>query len=364
MNSTERFLAVFSENERKKLDRIPTFVQYVRDEFIKINEEKFQILDKNDITLNYYFKAPLLLGFDAIFFPSFPAVKFKPIKIKDKEGRLVKIGIDGQKVFKKSEYYEGGHVDSLDTLQKLKNNWIKIKDSKMLNKFLKACETSIWKYIYTVLTVDGIFDRTWRAMGFTNFSKNFHANTKLYAETVNYFYELTKMDLNLIINSNLKRGNVVAILDDVAYKGRSMISPERWREDFFPFYKKLNAMLRDAGLIPIIHTDGDVTDLISLFREAGFVGLQGWEGGCDPFYVSKNFPDFVVIGFGDVSQVLPYGNYSEIKQHVKMLMNAFKKSRHFMIGPSTVIHEKIPFKNIRIFMRLALKYGKYSSNGL
>jgi uroporphyrinogen-III decarboxylase len=113
-------------------------------------------------------------------------------------------------------------------------------------------------------------------------------------------------------------------------------------------------------MISQIHTDGDATELISSFRKAGFQGLQGFEGGCDPAYVNDNFPDFVIIGFGDVSYTLPYGTSSQIELHVKELLNILKNNRRFIIGPSTVIFKEISLKNIKVFMNAIKRFGNYN----
>ncbi|MCK4238904.1 MAG: hypothetical protein KAX33_07270, partial [Candidatus Lokiarchaeota archaeon] len=161
------------------------------------------------------------------------------------------------------------------------------------------------------------------------------------------------------IEATGRRGKILNILDDVAYKGRTMISSERWEQDFLNYYKEINSIISDAGMIPQVHTDGDPTELIPSLQKAGFRGLQGWEGGCDPFYINEHFPDFVVIGFGDVSDVFPYGTPEHVDNHVKKLMEALKDNRHFILGPSTVIFKKIPLENVKTFMTAAIKYGKY-----
>jgi hypothetical protein len=40
---------------------------------------------------------------------------------------------------------------------------------------------------------------------------------------------------------------------------------------------------------------------------------------------------------------------------------ALKENRHFVIGPSTVCHEKIPLENIKCFNLAAEKFGRYSN---
>lgn len=236
---------------------------------------------------------------------------------------------------------------------------MKIVDrSEQILKIIKLYE-GMGNKIFPILMVDGIFDRIWKSMGMNYFSHNFRKNTKLYQELIKFYAEITHINIEGLINATGNRGRILNILDDVAYKGRSIISPERWNKDFSPIYREITSLIKDGGLIPQIHSDGDVTELIPSFIRAGFKGLQGWEGGCNPYYINENFPNFVVIGFGDVSQILPYGNSGQIIQHVKDLMNALKDNRHFIIGPSTVVHEKIPLENIKLFLSSAEKYGKY-----
>ena len=104
-----------------------------------------------------------------------------------------------------------------------------------------------------------------------------------------------------------------------------MISKDRWNQDFLSYYTNIISKIKDANLIAQIHTDGDPTELIPSFQKAGFKGLQGWEGGADPEYINDKFPTFVIIGFGDVSYTLPFGDQKQVKNHVKELINIFKE---------------------------------------
>ena len=194
----------------------------------------------------------------------------------------------------------------------------------------------------------------------SKFSYHYKKNTPLYKELIKFYAYLAEVNLEGLINATGKRGKVVTLLDDVAYKGRIMISPERWEKDFMPYYKKINSIISDAKIISQIHTDGDATEMIRSFKKAGFRGLQGFEGGCDPAYINNNYPDFVIIGFGDVSYILPYGTRSQIELHVKTLLNILKENRHFIIGPSTVIFKEISLKNVKIFMKAINRFGHYN----
>lgn len=354
-------MAVFNDDLRKKIDRIPIHVQYITEEFILKYKDEIIENSKEKLFNNNYFDIPYLLGFDSVFAPFPLSYKVKSFKLRDSNGKLVIIKEDGQPIKKKTSYYEGGFINSVDILDNLWSN-LKIYDNSVnIEKIIRYYE-KLAPHIFPVLIVDGIFDRVWRSMGMNLFSRNFKKNTKLYKKLIKFYAELAKLNINGLIESTGAKGRVITILDDTAFKGRSMISKDRWSQDFLPFYKEINSIILDSDMIPLIHTDGDATELIPSFQQAKFQGLQGWEGGADPQFINDAFSNFVVIGFGDVSYILPYGDKMQIENHVKNLINTFKDNKHFIIGPSTVIFKEIPLLNLKIFVNAAKKFGEYYYN--
>jgi uroporphyrinogen-III decarboxylase len=201
-------------------------------------------------------------------------------------------------------------------------------------------------------------------MGMETFARHFHKKTPLYHELKQFYFEITRSNLQGTLDAIKAYGpdcriKVINFLDDVAFKGRPMISPARWVQDFLPLYKELTRMIHDAGCYAQIHTDGDVTELVPAFQAAGFDALQGWEGGCDPVFINDHFPDFIVVGFGDVSQVLPFGTQEHVRTHVRELIEIFKENRHFILGPSTVVFKGMPFENVVMFLQAAHQFGRY-----
>jgi hypothetical protein len=295
MNAKERFLAIYSDSNRKDLDRVPTFVQDVKPEFCTKYEDQMFENFNGELFYSVKFDAPFILGFDAVFAGLPTSVQVETVDVEDENGKKVAIGESGQVSRHGSSYYGGGALTSLENLNKLRSGIKKVDNSKAIQETIKYYEI-ISDRIFPVCMIGGIFDRVWQAMGMTTFAKNFRKNTPLYRELVKYFAEITKANVQGVIDATGNRAKVINLLDDVAFKGRSMIPPDRWDSDFLPYYKEINGMIKDMGMIPQLHTDGDITELIPSFQKAGFRGLQGWEGGADPVYINEHYPDFVVIG--------------------------------------------------------------------
>jgi hypothetical protein len=358
MNAKERYLAVLDENKRKELDRVPTFVQYIRPEFVELHQQKFvnmRVPFQSDISR---FKNAYFMGFESVFANVHPGLRVSRVEVEDEKGEKVLVAWNGQPPMKRLGYYKRGLFFTIENLDKVRDTMRKVDDSAEIKKLMDHYE-KISPYIFPVIEIGGIFDTLWQSMGFKNFSYHHRRNSKLYRELIKYFADLILIRVQSIIDATGNRAGVLNINDDIAFKGRSMISPERWEQDIGRYYKEICSIISDAGMIITTHTDGDITDMVPSLKKVGFSGVQGWEGGADPFYISEKYPDFVVIGFGDISQVIPFGSKKDIFNHVKELMNALKKNRHFIIGPSTVIYEGIPFENVEYFIEASRRYGEY-----
>lgn len=358
MNAKERYLAVLDDNKREMLDRVPTFVQYIRSEFVGLHQQKFENIRvpfKSDISR---FKDAYFMGFESVFANLHPGLRISRVEVEDEKGKKVLVAWNGQPPMKRLGYYKRGLFFSIKNLNKVRETMRKVDDSVEICKMMDHYE-KISPFIFPVIEIGGIFDTMWQSMGFKNFSYNYRKNSKLYRELIQYFAELTQIRVQSIIDATSNRAGVLNINDDIAFKGRSMISPERWEQDIGKYYKEITSLISDAGMKTTMHTDGDITDMVPSLQRVGFKGVQGWEGGADPFIVNEKYPDFVINGFGDISQVIPFGSKEEIFNHVKELMDALKENRHFIIGPSTVIYEGIPFENVEYFVEASRCYGKY-----
>ncbi|MBA7675137.1 hypothetical protein ES703_83366 [subsurface metagenome] len=91
----------------------------------------------------------------------------------------------------------------------------------------------------------------------------------------------------------------VHIWEDVSTGRASMISPATFREFMTPYYKRLTSFLKSKGVnIILVDTDGDCSELISLFLEAGITGLYPMEvsAGMDVVSARKKYPNLQIMG--------------------------------------------------------------------
>ncbi|MHA1931983.1 MAG: hypothetical protein ACW96X_05545, partial [Promethearchaeota archaeon] len=108
MNAKERYLAVFDENKRKKLDRVPTFVQYIRPEFVELHRQKFVNLSvpfQSDVSR---FKNAYFMGFESVFGAVYPGLRVSRVELEDEKSEKVIVGWNGQPPAIKMDYYQRG----------------------------------------------------------------------------------------------------------------------------------------------------------------------------------------------------------------------------------------------------------------
>ncbi len=358
MNAKERLLSLFDDSVRQELDRVPTFVQAVNPDFIERNEEALFSDDGFDYTNNPWVDAALVLGFDGIFgdFPS--AFTFEPVEVTGSDGKKHAINTEGREYYAGTKFYKGGLLTSQEVLDMIRATINPVKDLRPIQSIIDHGE-SLANRIFAVPKTGGIFSRVLLAMGYKDFAIHYRKNTRFYREMIKFRADLLRTEVEYLVAGGGKKAGALFIADDIAYKGRPMIPPERFLSDFGKHYKEILGIARDAGIIPLLHTDGDITDMVPAFQQVGFRGVQGWEGGCDPQLINERFPDFAVIGFGDMNEVLPFGPEARIEAHVRDLMAALKANRHFAIGPSSVVNATMPIENVRSFVRHAKVLGAY-----
>ncbi|MFX1418170.1 MAG: uroporphyrinogen decarboxylase family protein, partial [Promethearchaeota archaeon] len=147
---------------------------------------------------------------------------------------------------------------------------------------------------------------------------------------------------------------------DIAHKGGPMINPKYFNEFLLPCYKEVSEQIHDWGGKYILHTDGDVTDLLDFIVECGFDGLQCLElPYVDPYHVKKKVGDKLCLsGNIDTRYILVDANKDEVEKAVKNAIKALGHSGGFMLSPAN-FHPSISPERLKWMIETTLKFGKY-----
>ncbi|HEY65133.1 MAG TPA: hypothetical protein G4O02_11245 [Caldilineae bacterium] len=130
--------------------------------------------------------------------------------------------------------------------------------------------------------------RNW--MGFEHIAVTIHDDPDWIHEMMEHLTELTIQTIQRALND--VQLDFAAFWEDMAFRSGPMISPKMFKEFMVPRYKRITDVLREHGVdIVYVDCDGDITELVELWLEAGVNTMFPLEvrGGSDPVLIRKRF---------------------------------------------------------------------------
>jgi len=124
--------------------------------------------------------------------------------------------------------------------------------------------------------------------------------------------------------------DVIFFWEDMSYKNGSLISPALVREFMLPYYKDLISFFKELKDYKVlVDSDGDVSELIPLFMEAGVDGMLPFEcaAGMDIRKIGEQYPDFLLCGGIDKREIAK-GKESIDRELEAKLPTMFKRGRY------------------------------------
>ncbi len=165
-------------------------------------------------------------------------------------------------------FYIGGAVDSIQSLRTYSPSPAYTNDffpeqgiNRVKQNFPDHC--LIWG------THIGPMMASYMAMGFTPFFVALLEDPSLIHQVLE---TRTEWCIAMYMHAQEHGAELLVLGDDAGTSHGPMISPAMWREFIYPYHKRIVESLD----VPVIwHSDGDVTALLSMAIEAGFIGYHG-----------------------------------------------------------------------------------------
>ena len=156
---------------------------------------------------------------------------------------------------------------------------------------------------------------------------------------------------------------VALVFADMAGTDQLMFSPKFLRKEFFPRLAKLVAAWHQHGVKVIFHSDGNLWAVLEDFRKVGIDGINPLEplskmyaGG-----IHKAYPDWILMGGIDVSQLLPFASEAEVRATVRKTIDEAGATGRLWIGSTTEIHPAAKLQNVLAMWDEIEKYGYYDT---
>jgi hypothetical protein len=134
--------------------------------------------------------------------------------------------------------------------------------------------------------------------------------------------------------------------DDIAYKNTTLFSPAWLRRVFMPRLRRLNDAWHERGALCVFHSDGNLFPVLDDLIAAGIDGLNPLEtvAGMHPKLVRERYPDLVLTGGIDVSQLLTFGTPEEVRETCRQAIRD-TGGRGYLMGSTTELHWDVKLEN-------------------
>lgn len=153
--------------------------------------------------------------------------------------------------------------------------------------------------------------------------------------------------------------------DDFGTQTSLIMPPETFRQQLKPIYTRMIERFKQAkpDIIPILHCDGAVAELLDDIREIGFEIFNPVQPGVPghlPEDMKGRFGDkFAFWGAVDQQDLLPSGSDAELEADIVNKIRILGKGGGYMISPAHIIQNDVSPDRVLKFIELCMKHGKY-----
>ena len=151
--------------------------------------------------------------------------------------------------------------------------------------------------------------------------------------------------------------------DDYAYNSGPFMSPQHFRDLFYPGLKRFAAGCQELGLPFIKHCDGNIEPIIDMMIDSGITALDPIDpqGGMDLADIKARYADRVAIkGNVDCGDVLSYGTPEDVIADTERALQQGMPGGGYICSSSNSIHSAVNPENYRIMMETIREAGRYA----
>jgi len=170
----------------------------------------------------------------------------------------------------------------------------------------------------------------------------------------------TKVGLRLIE----KGVDLIWFGDDFGTQTSLIMAPELFRSQLKPLYKRMvdRFKVMKPDIIPILHCDGAVSELLNDIHEIGFEVFNPVQPGVPghlPHDMKNNFGDKFAFWWAiDQQNLLPNGTDEELEKDIIEKISILGKNGGYMIAPAHIIQSDVSPERVEKFIELCIEHGR------
>ena len=174
--------------------------------------------------------------------------------------------------------------------------------------------------------------------------------------------EFSDFALSSVEQSAERGAKIFYMTNDMGEQGRPILSPRLYRKFFKESEKKFCNKVHEYGGKVIMHSCGNVMELIDDYIDNGIDALHPWQpySGMDIFEGKVKWgKKITLIGNVSIEDMSIKGNEHKIIDYVKKLMDKVKPGGGFILSSSHSLVPTVKWRNYGAMLWAAKKYGIY-----
>jgi uroporphyrinogen decarboxylase len=196
-----------------------------------------------------------------------------------------------------------------------------------------------------------LFERAWSLRGFDTFLMDLLLNPAFAEDLLERIAEIQVATARRFVALGVDGGYFG---DDYGAQKGLLFSPHIWRSMFKPRLARMFAVFREAGLPVILHSDGQIREIIPDLIEIGLSALNPVQPEVlDHAWLKRTYGDQLAFYGGISTQtVLPHGTPAEVEEAVRVCVRTLAAGGSgLLVAPSHGMMTDIPMENVDALLR-------------
>ncbi len=158
--------------------------------------------------------------------------------------------------------------------------------------------------------------------------------------------------------------DLVLVADDLAFNSGTFFSPTSLRKLIFPILKEEVREIKKSGVPVMLHSDGNLNDVMDDLIDCGFDGLQSLQpsAGMDIGEIKDKYgKKLTLMGNLDLDYLLPFGTTEEVRAEVRSVIKSAAPGGGFILSTCNILTRDIPVENALAMYDEAERSGWYAN---
>jgi uroporphyrinogen decarboxylase len=157
--------------------------------------------------------------------------------------------------------------------------------------------------------------------------------------------------------------DAVYLGDDWGMQRGLQMGPRLWREFILPVLKRMYGVVRKAGRFVVIHSCGDVDELLDDLVEIGLNCFNPFQPEVmDVRSLMQRYQGRLAFHGGlSTQRTLPYGSAADVRRETESLLE-LGRDGGYIFGPAHDVEGDVPLENMLAFLETIQRQSGYGRN--